>query len=370
MERFDVHLSREEIVSLAIEIFIKISAITIVAVWAFLIVRPFIMLVIWGIILAVALFPLVRKMEEKFRLKRSLIVTIIVVMGILPLSVPTYMLSQSMVASAKHYAKEIREGSFYVPPPPAKVAKWPLIGKQVHSVWSEASENIEEFVSAYKPQIKKWVAKLLPQVGKSLSAAVGFIAALLIAGVFMVYSETGIEAVRTFFRRLVGEKQDELVDVTTATIRSVMYGIIGIALAQALLALAGMAFMDVPLALVWAAAVLFLAIIQLPPILVLAPVILYVFSHTEPTAATLFALYSVVVATLDSFMKPFVLGRGVDIPMLVVLTGAIGGMLLSGIIGLFVGSVVLALAYKLVLTWIRNSAENEIYKEAMLHESR
>ena len=142
-------------------------------------------------------------------------------------------------------------------------------------------------------------------------------------------------------------------DLSTATIRSVAVGVIGIAFIQALLGGLGMMFAGVPAAGLLAIVILVLAIAQLPPILVLLPVIFYVFSVESTTVAVIFMVWSILVSMSDAVLKPIFLGRGVDAPMLVILLGAIGGMITSGIVGLFIGAVILALGYNLYRVWLK-----------------
>ena len=153
-------------------------------------------------------------------------------------------------------------------------------------------------------------------------------------------------------RRLVGSRGDEWAKLSALTVRSVATGVVGVAVIQSLLAIVGMIPMGVPLAPVWALAIMFLTIIQLPALIVIAPMIAYEYSVSSGTAATIFAIYMLIVGASDGILKPMLMGRGVDIPMLVILIGAIGGMMLMGMLGLFLGAVILALAYKLFESWI------------------
>jgi predicted PurR-regulated permease PerM len=134
-----------------------------------------------------------------------------------------------------------------------------------------------------------------------------------------------------------------------------MQGVIGVAIIQAVLSAIGMVVAGVPAAILWTVMVLVCAVSQLPPILILGPVAAYVFSANETTPAVIFLVWSILVSASDGFLKPMLMGRGVDIPMLVILIGAIGGMMLSGIIGLFVGAVVLAIMYTLFMSWMDDS---------------
>ena len=151
------------------------------------------------------------------------------------------------------------------------------------------------------------------------------------------------------------------------TIRSVAKGVLGVAVIQSLLSAVGLVAIGVPAPGIWAGVILLLAIMQLPPLLVLGPIAVWVFSVADATPATIFAIYAFFVSISDSFLKPLFLGRGMDIPMLVILVGAIGGMMTSGIVGLFVGAVVLAVGYKLLISWMAIEEEEE--QEAQAQDS-
>ena len=155
------------------------------------------------------------------------------------------------------------------------------------------------------------------------------------------------------FSRLMNNKSGEaFTNLSRDTIRSVAQGVLGVAMIQAVLSAAGMMVMDVPAWGLWTMIVLVAAIAQLPPIIVLGFVSAYVFSVAETTPAVIFLIYCIIVSSSDAFLKPLFLGRGMEIPMLVILLGAIGGMMMSGIIGLFVGAIILALGYQLFIAWL------------------
>ncbi len=162
---------------------------------------------------------------------------------------------------------------------------------------------------------------------------------------------------RIFSRLINAEHGQEYADLTKDTIRSVATGVLGVAAIQAVLSAIGMIVMSVPAWGLWSAIILVLAIAQLPPILVLGFVMAYVFSVADTTPAVIFAIYCVIVSGSDGFLKPLFLGRGMSTPMLVILLGAIGGMILSGIIGLFVGAIILALGYELFMKWLNEGQE-------------
>ena len=358
-----MQLSKKEIVNLSIEIVVKLVILAVVLYWAFLILKPFIMLVIWAMIIAVTLSPIISKLDEKFSAKRSVIVSVLTFGLIASLVVPTYFLSDSLISSSKEIAVHIKDGTLKIPEPTQSVAQWPLVGEKIYNLWHGAASNLENTIELFRPQIKEYGTKMASAVGGIFLTILQFVASLIIAAILLTKSEVSVKAYQAISRRLMGEKGVEWANLSALTIRSVVQGVIGIALIQSTLALIGLLVMDVPLAPLWALGVLFLAIIQLPPIILLGPIAAYVFSVAETTPAIIFAVYSFLVSMSDGFLKPFLLGRGVDIPMLVILIGAIGGMMLSGIIGLFVGAVVLALAYKLFVTWMESEVEDELSKD-------
>ena len=348
----NTNLSKQEIVSLAMEIAIKVFLVGTILYISFMMLKPFLVLVLWAIIIAVTLYPLVSKLETKYKLKRSLILAIITISTIIALVVPTYMLSNSAYHSSQSFVEHVKNDTLKLPSPSESIKTWPLVGKKLYNFADSASKNMKGTLDKYKEEIKTLVTNIASAAGGILGTVFQFIISMLIAAVFLSKSEGSISVYHAISKKLIGEKGVEWANLSALTVRSVVQGVIGIALIQAVFSLAGLLVMDVPFAAFWAFIVMFLAIIQLPPALILLPIIGYVFSYAGTTPATIFAIYMTIVASGDTFLKPILLGRGVDIPMLVILLGAIGGMILFGILGLFVGAVILALAYKLFMTWL------------------
>jgi predicted PurR-regulated permease PerM len=186
-----------------------------------------------------------------------------------------------------------------------------------------------------------------------------FVVSIIIAGVFLAHADGAQQAALRFFRRLAGERGVNFVELAAATVRSVAQGILGVAIIQAVLGGLGCLVAGVPGAGLWALLILLLAVVQLPPLLILGPIIVYVFSSSSTITAILFAIWSVLVSISDPFLKSLLLGRGVDVPMLIIFIGAIGGFITSGIIGLFVGAIVFTAGYKLFLRWLEEDTEPE-----------
>lgn len=345
-------LTKNEIINLVMEIVIKLVVLGVILYYALSIIKPFIIPVLWGIIIAVTLSPFIEKLDEKVKLKRSLIITFFTIFLVSLILISTYMLSDSVISSSQELAQNLQEGSLSVPAPSLNVKEWPFIGDKVYSLWSKASTDLESTLIQLKPQLKEYAGTIASIIGGALGSVLQFVVSLIIAAIFLANAQGSVKIYKLISHRLIGEKGVEWAHLSALTIRSVVQGVIGIAITQAILAFIGLVLIDMPFAWLWSFMVLFLAIIQLPPIIILGPIIAYVFSYADTTPATIFAVYAFVVSAADGFLKPIFLGRGLDIPMLVILLGAIGGMILSGILGLFVGAVGLALAYQLFMVWL------------------
>jgi predicted PurR-regulated permease PerM len=348
---------REALTKNAVEIAIKISLLGIMVIISFKLIQPFLIPVVWGIILAVAMEPFIAKVAKMLGGKRSLAAVVFVLLIIAALIVPTVLMTLSSIDAVQTLSEQMDSGTLVVPPPPAKVADWPLVGEPVFHAWQLAATNLEGALAQYGPQIKAIMGKVLGSVGGGLVGIFMVIISTCIAGVFLAKSEQSAAVAEKIFTRIAGDKGPEFTALATATIRGVMQGVVGVAVIQAILAAIGMIAVGVPAAGLWSVLVLVCAVAQLPPILVLGPVAAYVFSVADTTPAVLFLIWSLVVAASDGFLKPLLMGRGVDIPMLVILLGALGGMMLSGIIGLFVGAVVLAITYTLFMAWLDENDE-------------
>jgi len=345
----------------AIESAIKIGILGTMVVATFRITQPFIMPVLWGVIIAVAVEPLIGKLARQMGGRRKMAAILFALVVIAALVIPSVMLVSSSIDTVQSVAASLENDTLKVPPPPARVEGWPIIGPSLHKSWSLASSNLEAALHKFAPQLKAAAGALLGKIGGGAKAVFMFIISVAIAGALLATAEKGTTVMARIVSRFAGDKSDDIVTLGTATIRGVMQGVIGVAVIQAVLSAIGMLMVGVPAAGLWAGLVMILAIIQLPPVIVLGPIAAWVFTFAETTPAVLFLIWALLVSGCDGFLKPILMGRGVDAPMLVILIGALGGMMLSGIIGLFVGAVVVAITYTLFMAWV---AEDEFVVSA------
>lgn len=346
----------ESFINNMVESALRIGLILILLVWSYEIVKPFVIPIIWGAIIAVALMPVARVLTKFLGGRQSLAVTVLTLFSITALVWPALIVSESLVGSAQTMAAAFEEGNVDIPEVPETVSEWPIVGKPIAEFWTLASTNLEAALMRIEPQLKTIGTWLLGTVASSVTGVLLFIISILMAGLFMAKADTMVGGLKRLATRIAGDDGPEWVDLSGATVRSVVQGVLGVALIQSFLAALGLFIMGVPAAGLWSVLILLLAVMQLPPLLVLAPIIAYVFSYADTTPAVLFTIWSIFAGISDAFLKPLMLGRGVAVPMPVILLGAIGGMLASGIIGLFIGAVVLALWYKLFQLWMQKAA--------------
>ena len=339
-----------------VDIYINIVLLSILLVWSFFIVKPFVTLIVWSVIVGVALYPIYQKVLRLFKGKKKGLVTSLFILVLLSIIVaPTIGFTSSIVDSGKELYAEFDQGTLKVPPPNSSVKEWPLVGESLYSHWYQASADLENFIVKYKDEISNSMNWLFSSFTGILGSVFLGLIALIIAGAFMYSADSGYEAGLKFGNRLRPGKGKEFMDMCISTIRSVVKGILLVAVIQAVLAYIGFALIGLPAAGLFALLVLIFAIVQIPALLAMIPAIAIVFSYADTTPAVIFTIYAIIVSLSDNVLKPMLLGKGLETPMLVILIGALGGMMLQGILGLFIGPVVLALAYQLYSSWINEA---------------
>ena len=325
---------------------LRVGFVALLLVWSFEIVKPFLLVVLWGVIIAVAIYPSFKKLAKILGAREKLSATLITLVALLMLIVPSLLFINSAVDGLGNLSKKMEAGTIKIPPPKENVAEWPIIGKPVYDVWKLTATNLDAAITKFEPQIKAFAPKVFSIASNLGTTVLLFMISIIIAGALLTKAELSEKAAGSVFRTLIGKQGKEFVRLSIAIIRSVVQGVLGVAAIQSLLGGIGIWAVGIPAPGLWALIILFFAIMQLPPLLILGPLAIYAFTFAGTTPAIIFLVWSIIVSASDAFLKPLFLGRGVDVPMLAVLLGAIGGMIMSGIIGLFVGAVVLAITYK------------------------
>jgi predicted PurR-regulated permease PerM len=339
------------------EALVRAGLIFFLAVMCVRVFAPFANLVIWGLILAVALEPLHGWLAARMGNRQGLAAGVLVLVGLLLIGVPTVMLGSSFATHLQDVHATVHAGTLVVPPPAAGVADWPIVGERVYATWNAAATNLPGFITENQVRIKDLSRRGLAAAASTAGAVLLFLAAMIVAAIMMAYADSGDRAIRRIFIRVTGPvRGPRLQKLTTATVRSVATGVIGVAFIQAILLGVGFLLAGIPAAGVLALVVMFLGILQVPALIVSLPAVawLWLAGDGSTTSNVVFTIYLVVAGMADNVLKPLLLGRGVDVPMLVILIGALGGMVTGGIIGMFVGGVLLAVSYQVFMEWVDN----------------
>lgn len=320
--------------------------------WCFVIIRPFLTPLIWGSVMAVALYPTHKLLTSKLRGRNIWSATIITVLFLILIIGPCFWLLISTVSEVKNLIEEYRAGNITVPSPSADVKTWPLVGSKLFEIWSMASSNFSSLIMEHKDQVKNFILGFLALLAGTGKGMLLFTLSVVVSGVFLAKAKTLGEFVESFFIRIAGYHGKSMTEVAKTTVGNVAKGILGVALIQSLLAGIGLVLAGVPLAGLWILVCVILAIVQIGIIPVSGGVIIYIWTTGDTLTASLLTVWLIVVGLMDNVLKPILLGRGAPVPMFIVFIGAIGGFMASGFIGLFTGAIILSLGYKLFNAWL------------------
>jgi len=346
---------------------IRIGLVIFLIVMCVRVFAPFTNLMLWGIILAVALYPLHQHLAGWLGGRQGRAAVLLVLSSLLLLGVPTVMLGGSFAERIHVVYTAFENHSITIKPPSQSVADWPIVGKQVYSLWNDAATNLPELIEKNHAQLSALSKKVLAAAANTAGSVLLFLVALLVAGIIMVYGDSGGKVMLRIFNRMVGsDKGPGLQKLTVATVRSVATGVVGVAFIQALLLGLGFLVAGIPAAGVLAVIVMLIGIMQLPASIISLPVIAYLWWSGDSSTAinVLYTIYFLAAGMVDNVLKPLLLGRGVDAPMPVVLLGALGGMATGGIIGMFIGAVLLSIGYQVFMGWVNDEEANSTVHEA------
>jgi predicted PurR-regulated permease PerM len=318
------------------------------------ILRPFMASIIWAISIVVATWPVMLLVQARLWGKRALAVTVmtLVLLGVLIL--PFLALIGTIVANADPIVAWVRSINVEsLPPPPEWLRRLPLAGDPLVQAWERvAAEGIPELFAKAAPYADDVAAWFVAQVGNLGVLFAQCLLTIVIAAILYTQGETAAGQVRRFAERLAGATGDAALRLAAQAIRGVALGVVVTALIQAGIGGLGLAIAGVPFAAVLTGLMFFLAVAQLGAVPVLVPAVAWVYWRGDPTWGTFLLIVTIVVGTLDNILRPLLIKQGANLPLLLVFSGVIGGLIAFGLIGIFVGPVVLAVAYSLLEVWM------------------
>ncbi len=338
---------------------IRFGLIALIVIWSITILKPFIGVLLWGIIIAVSAYPgflwLANKMGGRPVVAASLIVLLLLLLIIGPIvgSLPNF------ADSIRSLVGQVEAGTLAIPQASEDIREWPFIGEPLYVLWQQAATNMTELVVKFQPQLKDASVIVLQSIAAASVAILQFIVATFIAGFILVNHVRAVALAEQFLLRIVPESHERYLDLSGSTIRGVTMGVVGVAMVQAILVGIGFSVIGIPAAAFWAAICLMLAIVQVTISIVVIPIVIYAFYNYELLPAVVFLVWNLPILSLDNVLKPLLMGRGVKAPMMVIFIGSIGGFISFGFLGLFFGAVILVIAYTLLIDWLEGEKPSE-----------
>jgi predicted PurR-regulated permease PerM len=314
---------------------------------------PFVGLLLWTIILAVCFYPLHLWLTGRGLSNRLSAVVIGLGLATLIL-VPTAIASLSAASSVPALVSEIQNGDQQVRPPPDQLRQVPVVGVKIHDAWAQAAADMPGFAKRYGPQLTSFTRWLVGAAGGMLASILALLLAVIFAAITLAYSESARAFTASILTRVTGDRTrgEHYMQVIGATVKSVANGVIGVAFVQALLCGLGFFVVGIPGAGILSLLAMVLGVLQVPVVIVTLPAIIYAFAVKSTTVAIIFTIWFIIAGLSDAVLKPLMIGHGLEVPMPVILLGVIGGVIAYGLVGLFIGAVMLAVGWVLMAEWL------------------
>jgi predicted PurR-regulated permease PerM len=335
-------------------ILLAVLALTVLIAGAAWVLRPFLLALVWAAMIAVSTWPVLLWLQRRLGGKRAPAVAVMVLLLLLVLVVPMYLAISTIVENGDRIVEAVRSAStMTLPAPPGWLGTLPLVGPRLEAGWLALAErgpgSAAASLAPYGRQAFNWLAETAGGFGGTL---LQFLLTVVISGVLFSGGEGAATGLRRFFRRLAGARGEAAVELAGKAVRAVALGVVVTAVVQSVLAGVGLAVAGVPHAGLLAAIALVLCIAQIGPMLVLAPSVIWLYTTGAHGWAAALLIWSIGVGTIDNVLRPILIRKGADLPLLLIFAGVIGGLLGFGVVGLFIGPAVLAVAYTLTTSWI------------------
>jgi predicted PurR-regulated permease PerM len=319
---------------------------------AVILLYPFSSIVLWSAALTVSLYPIYEWIAARLNGRKRLAAAFTTVLTLLVLTLPALWIAITLAESVRTIYERIDFASIAVPAPPEWIKTWPLIGDDLYQFWASAINNIGELIVKLGPQLKSVASEFLRISASAGLGTVNFLVAIVVMGCLFPAAPSIVDYVRAFARKLDPVRGETFVQLTGATIRAVARGVVGISALQAIAAGIGFTAGGIPQASLLTFAVLIFGIVQIGSAIVIIPVIVWSWTFLPTGSAVAFSMYMLLVSAMDNVLKPFLMGRGLQAPMLAILIGVVGGALSFGLSGVFLGPIILSVVWTLFIAWI------------------
>ncbi|OPY81170.1 MAG: putative inner membrane protein [Syntrophorhabdus sp. PtaU1.Bin153] len=323
------------------------------------IIRPFVTSMIWAGMIVVTTWPLLLVLQARLKNKRWVAVAIMTTALLLVVVVPIMLAIVAIIKGADDaYAWVKSLSTFTVPAPPEWVVSVPLVGPKLADRWKQLTvTSLDEVYTYFAPYARQTLSWFVSQAGSVGMVVLQFFLTVIIAAILYAKGETASAGIASFARRLGGERGEAVMLLAEKAIRGVALGVVVTAIIQATVGGIGLVIAKVPAAALLTAVTFMLCLAQMGPALVLVPVLIWVYWKDGILWGSILLVFVVLAMTLDNFLRPVLIRKGADLPLIMIFAGVIGGLIAFGIVGLFIGPVVLAVAHTLLKAWISGDAE-------------
>jgi predicted PurR-regulated permease PerM len=338
-----------------IDLIIRIAFVSLIGFWCFILLRPFIAIILWGTIIAVACYPIFQWLKNRIGGRANLAATLIALIFIAIILGPVGLMAKTLAENVNQLAENIGAGTLVVPSPPQNLDDLPLIGEPLNNIWQLASVNLKEALKIFEPQLQKLGTSLLGIVAGLSLGMLQFLVSIVIAAGLMLNARFLHQNLIRFASRITPTQGPAFLDLASSTLRNVIRGIIGVSALQTFLIGIAMIVAGIPSAGLLILICLVLTIIQIGPGLIVIGTIIFAWAKLNTLVALIYTIWMIPAMLIDNVLKPILMARGLPVPMLVIFIGVFGGTIAHGIIGLFIGPVVLAFGYELLKAWTNNN---------------
>jgi predicted PurR-regulated permease PerM len=343
-------IRRDRLTETYAELAIRLGLLGVFLYWSIILIRPFLSVIIWSVVLCVALYPVFQWIAARLGGRQRLAALVTTALSLLIVIGPATWLVLGIIDSVRFVVE--RPDALLLPQPSDAVKRWPVIGEQIFQFWDLAATNLREALSKVAPHLRPLANTLLQLAADAGVGTLKFLAAVIIAGLLFVHGPAFVSTVKVIAQRVSSAHGDQFVMLAGASIRTVAQGVLGISALQALLAAIGLSIAGVPAASLITTAVLILGIMQIGPAFILIPVVIWSWMAMDMPASLAFTAYMMLVSVMDNILKPIVMKRGLNTPVPIIIIGLVGGTLSYGITGLFLGPIVLAVMWELAAEWV------------------
>ena len=329
---------------------------------SFWILRPFLMSILWASLIVIATWPVLEMLQARLGGRRGLAAAIMTLIILLVVLIPLTLAVLTIINHVDDIAARVKSlSTLTLPPsPPEWLERIPLAGEKLAAKWRELAvlspEERSTLVTPYAKNLLQWFADKAGSVGMTM---LQFLLTTIIAAIMYANGEIIRSGILSFARRLAGQRGEDVAILAGKAVRGVALGVVVTAIIQAAVGGAGLAITGVPAASVLTAVMFMFCLAQIGPALVLIPAVIWLYWKGEPIWGTVLLVFSIIAVTMDNFIRPVLIKKGADLPLVMIFAGVIGGLIAFGIIGLFIGPVVLAVTYTLLKAWVTGSSQED-----------